>query len=164
MSHVPKKRRNPAARWVLLSLMVLTPVTHTSEAKDHYSARQGDLVITATKVETLEEVERFWGGLFRARNGYHFVVVTVEVRNVGRRAQSPYFGPATLQANFGIETHRLMLVGKTSEVDQMLPGEKTEGSYTFELRDGVTPLKLILGSLTLSLPAPESTANPPTKH
>ena len=148
--------------WVLC-LTVLTSLAAREKPRNHYSARRGNLVITVTKVETAEEIEEKSGASHSASKGYHFVVVHIELRNVGRKAQSTYLSPATLQASFGIEAHRLIGLGKEPEINELLPGERTEGSYTFELRDGVTPFKIVLSSfgpqpLKLDTPPPQASA------
>lgn len=173
-----KSRARSYSAPALLCLMMLVSIPARARAKQRYSARQGDLTITATRVEAPETVARDLGRFVQARNGYHFVVVNVEVRNVGRTAQCTYFAPVILHASFGIETHRMIVGGGQEPVtNQLLPGEKTEGSYRFEVKDGVTPLELILspaggqgcgagdlsseyglhfGPLKLDLPPPES--------
>lgn len=174
-----------AARWTLLSLMMLIPLPSRAGPKDRYSARQDGLMVTVTKVENLKTVPRHFGTPLKAISGYHFVVVSLQVRNVGRGAQCAYFAPVVLRASFGIETHRMTIMGGDPEINQLLPGEKTEGSYTFEVKDGVTPFELILspeggkrgcgsrglfsdglslGTLKLHIPPADSPASIPGKE
>lgn len=125
---------------------VFAPLCVWARARQPYSARQGDLMITVTKVQSFETRPRIPSGLpLRAIDGYHFVEVSLEVRNVGRQAECADFAPVMLRATFGIQVDRMIVGGaEAPEINQLLPDKTTQGTYRFEVRDGVTPLEIIL--------------------
>jgi hypothetical protein len=113
--------------------------------KEKNSARTGDLLFTVASIESPETVPNPLGHRpQQAMAGHRFVVVRVRVRNLGKSAACAEFIPR-LKTDFGLEyRHELILEGEPPRVSELLPGEGTEGSYIFEVKDGVTPRELVM--------------------
>jgi hypothetical protein len=116
--------------------------------KEKNSARAGDLQFLVSSVEFPETVGP--SGMARpnrATAGYHFVVVHVKVKNMGKLAACAYF-TARLKARFDIVYRRVLAFEEqVPHIHELLPGEEADGSYVFEVKDGVSPVELILGPM-----------------
>lgn len=104
--------------------------------KDRHVGRFGGLMMTATAVQKA-----------RAREGWYYVAVFVDIRNTGKKASCASFDPR-LKATYGLEYSVQWLdplkvhFPKAPEVSQMLPGEVSSGTYVFTVKEGVEPLEL----------------------
>jgi hypothetical protein len=116
-----------------------------SAKREKNSAWSGDLLFTVVSIESPQTVPNpLRHPPQQAITGHHFVVVHVRVKNLGKRAACAHFS-ARVKADFGLEYRRdLILEGESPSVSELLPGEETEGSYTFEVKDGVTPRELVM--------------------
>ena len=119
-----------------------------SDKKSRYSVRMGELLITATAVGS-KPITGDEPGAEQPLRRHHFFIVHVKVKNVGKR-----FPCASLDAGLEVNPHYEYPpdAGQTKrlpEVDELLPGEETEGDYIFNVRTGVKPVVLILKSKDL---------------
>ena len=131
---------------IAICALSLCPSFALSAAKkEKNSARTGDLLFTVASIELPETVPNPLGHRpQQAMAGHQFVVVRVRVRNLGKSAACAEFIPR-LKTDFGLEyRHELILEGEPPRVSELLPGEGTEGSYIFEVKDGVTPRELVM--------------------
>ena len=121
---------------VSVLLLFAIPVSLSGE-KDKHSGKFGDLHVTATQLESFESASH--------RGDHHHVAVFVRVENAGKGVICASF-TATLRTSFDLEYHSdwVMPLPKWPKMDEMLPGESAEGSYDFNVKDGVKPLELVL--------------------
>lgn len=129
-----------------LSLFLTICLDADRKEKDKHSARVGNLVVTATAIETPEGLpKRILGRevrLEKAPSGHYFVVVRVRFKNVGKRAICADFLPR-LKADFGLE-YRQSFRPDEPRVSELLPDQEVEGPFTFEVKEGAKPLELTL--------------------
>jgi hypothetical protein len=97
------------------------------------SQRIGDLVITLVGAEEPEHdpADRYP------------VVLRFRAENVGKRAICVSFG-ATLKATFGLEYHDFSFGPHALNIQELLPGESSEGEYDFLVKTGAEPLQVVL--------------------
>jgi TonB family protein len=96
------------------------------------SANFGDLAVTTTNIET--RVATY-------APDRRQVSVFLAVNNIGKGVVCASF-TAKLKTTFGFEY--LGISGQAPRMREMLPGESAEGSYVFDVKNGVQPLELIL--------------------
>lgn len=106
------------------------------------TAKFGDLVVRVTGMVSTESAPH--------KGDRHKVAVFVSASNMGKGAVCASLG-ASLQATFGLE-----FVGfggprlgdppfpEAPQIYQLLPGQGADGSYVFDVKDGVAPLRLVL--------------------
>jgi TonB family protein len=108
------------------------------------SARVGDLLVTVTGV-WLPQVPAY------SSDRFHLLAVHVTVKNVSARiSQSNFVGVSlTVKPYYEYPQHldrATIEAVKPPNFLQLLPGEESTGGYVFEVRNGTTPLALILSS------------------
>ena len=102
-----------------------------SKAKDKHSGKFGDLAVNVSKlVLTPNQYEK------RAR-----LEAFVNVANTGKGVICAEFD-VTLNTTFGLQY--LGASWHAPKMKEMLPGESAEGSYAFDIKDGVQPLDLVI--------------------
>lgn len=122
--------------------------------KDEHSVRVGDLLITATGIETPESARANprGGSPSRPTAGYYLVAVHVSLRNVGKkRAICPDFD-TRLKANFGLDYHRslgLDVAPESRPAGELLPGEETHDAFTFRVKDGAEARAIVIEHVNL---------------
>jgi len=126
-------------RFVALPLMAILAfplAAAEKKQKDKHSAKFGDLHVTATKVDDEQSAPH--------KGDHHRVMVFVKVENTGKDVVCASF-KATLRTSFNLQ-YEAYLVGsmKAPKMSEMLPGESAEGSYEFNVKDGVQPLEMVL--------------------
>jgi len=110
-----------------------TPPTALTDTDSHErTANFGDLAVTTTNVDT---------GTATSAPDRHEVTVSLTVRNTGKGVVCASFN-AKLKATFGFEY--LGISSQAPSMQEMLPGESMQGSYFFDVKDGVQPLEMIL--------------------
>jgi len=116
----------------------ISPVTKAPK-----SVTVGDLLVTATRI-WLPPNE--WVDYRSDR--FHLVVVEVTVKNISERISHTRF-ISSLKVKPD-ETYpcvsylRRHVVVNLPNLEQLLPGEESTGGYVFEVRNGTTPVALIL--------------------
>jgi hypothetical protein len=97
--------------WVCFGLVVLVSLPAGARARrSRYSAERGGLMFTVTKVEILASFTEPESGRTRTskpQSGDRFVLVHVQVRNVGREAKCAPWFRAVIQATFGVARHHI---------------------------------------------------------
>lgn len=101
------------------------------KAKDRHSGKFGDLAVSVTKltitpaqyVKDRNEVEAF-----------------VHVANTGKGVLCADLS-ARLNTTFGLQYGGAS--ARAPRIHEMLPGESSEGTYTFDIKDGVEPVELL---------------------
>ncbi len=103
--------------------------------------RLGELLISAENIEETKAIEH----RLPPRAGYHFVRVTGTVSNVGKHALCAQIS-AVLETTFNLQSHaNVYLDGRFNHwLHEMLPGEQENLDFTFDVKDGVQPLTLIV--------------------
>jgi hypothetical protein len=104
-------------------------------------ARIGELLVTAQTIEDVGELED--GS--KPRLGFHFVIVTGAIANVGKHALCGHIS-AVLETTFNLQSYATVhLNGRyTGLIDQMLPGEHSNADFVFNVKDGVQPTTLVV--------------------
>ena len=79
------------------------------------------------------------------RAGYHFVRVTDSVSNIGKHALCAQIS-AVLETTFNLQSYASVYLDGhfNHSVHEMLPGEQENLDFTFDVKDGVPPLTLIV--------------------
>lgn len=107
--------------------------THASDkAKSKHSGKFGDLAVNVSKLvltpahyeKNRAELEAF-----------------VSVTNAGKGVICAEFN-LILKTTFDLQYHGVS--GRAPKMHEMLPGESAEGSYVFDIKDGVQPLELVI--------------------
>jgi TonB family protein len=111
---------------------IAPPKTLTNKDNDERSAKFGDLVVTTSKMVTSPLL-----GVPDRRE----VTVFLTVNNTGNGVVCASFN-AKLKTTFGLEY--LGTYAQAPPMREMLPGESSQGSYVFNVKDGVQPLELVL--------------------
>ena len=127
---------------VLLLLFLETAVVYPADDKQ-YSARMGDLQITATAAGDV--APQMSGILTAPGSDRHFVAVCVKNKNVAAYRSCTEFDPL-LEVDRG-EKRRKPSLGAGliwPETVSLPPSGESEGQYTFEVADGTKPVALIL--------------------
>ncbi len=120
-----------------VSLLFLVSTTVRAEDAQKLSQRFGDSVITFLGVEKGTEV---------SGSDRHQIAVRLRAENIGKRALCIEFR-ATMKATFGLEYSGTYYTPEPFKIRELLPSEKTEGEYTFSVKNGTQPLQLILKPL-----------------
>lgn len=133
-----------AFAWALALSGQISPVSKAPK-----SVTVGDLLVTATRVWLPPNK---WVDYTSDR--FHVVVVEVTVKNISERISHTSFIP-TLKVKPEEEYPAGGLgrkVGvKPPNLYQLLPGEESTGGFVFEVRNGTTPIALILDSSSKKL-------------
>jgi hypothetical protein len=123
----------PQIVW-LLTLVLFAP---RANASDHRKTTQriGDLIITVLGSEEREA---------RRSTDHHTVAVSLRAENVGKHAVCARFR-STLKTTFSLQYQAFTFSSNHPfQVNELLPGEKTEGEYEFLVKDGAEPLEFDL--------------------
>jgi hypothetical protein len=105
----------------------------SGKAKDKHSGKFGDLAVSVTKlVMTPAQYEKNRAEL----------EAFISVANTGKGVICAEFN-VTMNTSFGLQYRGSF--GRAPKMKEMLPGESAEGSYVFDIKDGVQPLELIIG-------------------
>lgn len=123
---------SPTISVVILCLLV-NPGLGWGKSKN--SQRIGDLVITLVEVKEPERAG--------TPADHYPVVVRLRGENVGKQALCVGFG-AILRASFGLEYRDFSFGPHALHIQELLPGESTEGEYSFSVKTGSEPLQLVL--------------------
>jgi hypothetical protein len=118
-------------------LLTLVLFASLGNASDHRKTTQriGDLTITVLGSEEREA---------RRSTDHHTVAVSLRAENVGKHAVCARFR-STLKTTFSLQYHAGSFSSKQPfQINELLPGEKTEGEYEFLVKDGVEPLEFDL--------------------
>jgi hypothetical protein len=111
------------------------------------SARVGDLLITATRVWLPQDLSN---KIVAYPDRDHLVAVEVTVKNVSERISQTNSLSPSLKVKPYAEypwypwTRTPSGVAKPPNLYQLLPGEESSGGYVFEVRNGTTPIALVL--------------------
>jgi hypothetical protein len=122
---------------LVLALVFNSQISPANKAPK--SVRVGDLLVTATRV---------WVPQVAASRSdrFHRVAVEVTVKNVSGRISHTSFVPwlkvKPYEEYLGLGYASGAV--KAPNLYQLLPGEKSTGGYLFEVRNGTTPVALIL--------------------
>lgn len=119
--------------------------------RDKYSARMADLVVRVTGVGLLPNAPE-WKPERKARAGYHYVAVSVKMKNVVNYPNCTRFFDVQLRVDNGYvyELHSHATYLPEPRTIELPAGEETEGLYTFEVKDGVKPVELLLHRNTMA--------------
>jgi hypothetical protein len=133
------------AEMSLANIAFVLALLFTGQTMRPASARVGDFLVTATRVYAPQfpppQSDRF-----------HKVVVVVKVKNVSARISHTSFTP-WLRVK-PEEKYLGFNYGRGPNLYQLLPKEESEGGYVFEVRNGTTPVALVLDSGTRKLSIP----------
>jgi hypothetical protein len=119
--------RSPAISVLILCLLT---ALGSATGKPKTSQRIGDLLITLIEVK---EPEREGNP-----TDHYPVAVRLRAENIGKQALCVRFR-TTLKATFGLEYR-----GSAFEVQELLPGERSEGECNFLVKTGAEPRQLVL--------------------
>ena len=111
----------------------VTPSQAGSKTKDKHSGKFGDLAVNVSKLlltpthyeKNRAELEAF-----------------VNVSNTGKGVICAEFN-VVLKTTFDLQYHGFPT--HAPKMHEMLPGESAEGSYVFDIKEGVQPLELVIG-------------------
>jgi hypothetical protein len=104
-------------------------------------AQIGELLITTENVEEVREIEH----RLPPNKGYHFVRITGTITNVGKHAICTQIS-GVLETTFNLQSYAsVYLDGRFNHsLHQMLPGEQAQVDFTFDVKDGVQPVTLVV--------------------
>jgi len=121
-----------------ISVLILCLLTDPGfgAGKPKTSQRIGDVAITLIEVKQPEH---------EGTPADHYpIAVTLRAENVGKQALCVRFN-ATLKASFGLEYRGPSFASQHPlDIQELLPGESTEGEYDFLVKTGAEPLQLVL--------------------
>ncbi len=103
-------------------------------SKDTHSVRMGELLVSA------DSVENFPAG--SSGLAHEVFTVHVQMHNVGKQFPCTQLTVYLLVEPF--YQYAEMLNGHEPSTSELLPGEITEGQYSFDIREGVVPKELLL--------------------
>jgi TonB family protein len=106
-------------------------VPNQASKSDDHSARFGDLAVTVTSMDSKAA----------ATPDRQEVTVFLTVTNTGNGAICATL-TAKMEATFALEYSGAS--GKAPKMRELLPGESAQGSYDFDVKNGVQPLELVL--------------------
>jgi hypothetical protein len=122
-------------------LLTLVLFSSRGNASDHRKTTQriGDLTITLLGSEEREA---------RRSSDHHTVAVLLRAENVGKQALCVRFR-STLKTTFALKYQGSSFSSSYPlQVNELLPGEKTEGEYEFLVKNGVEPLEFDLALIS----------------
>ena len=119
----------------LLTLLLLSALPGSASDRPKTTQHIGDLSITLLGSEEREA---------RRSADHHTVAVLLQAENVGKQAVCARFR-STLKTTFALQYQGFSFGSKHPfEINELLPGERTEGEYEFLVKDGVEPLEFDL--------------------
>ena len=128
---------------VLICLLLACSSVRATE-DDPHPVRMGDLQVTVTAVGAVSPklAASLWT---RPQSGYHFVVVSVRVKNLAAYRSCTEFDPV-LTADSGQDHYSPFLDTGLAwpETFNLTPFQENEGNYVFQVRDGTKPVALNL--------------------
>lgn len=110
---------------------VEAPAQASSKSKDRHSGKFGDLAVSVSKVVVTPS---------RYQKDRAELEAFVSVANTGKGVICAGL-IVTLNATFGLQYRGAR--ARAPHIQEMLPGESAEGSYAFDIKDGVQPVELV---------------------